>query len=277
MIIDLHTHTTASDGRCTPEELVARAAGAGVRVLAVTDHDTMAACGAVQAACARHGLEFVSGIEVTAVDSERDVHTLGYFLDIDHAPFQTFLTEQRQNRVSRIREMVERLAAHGIRLDVDRILGPGLEDASRSVGRPWIARELVAQGHVKDVGEAFDCWLSPGKPGFVPRIGATPQDVIARIHDAGGIASLAHPGTLARDHWIPAYVEAGLDALEVFHSDHDAAATAKYRTMAEAHGLAMSGGSDYHADDAHGGGSPGRVSLPGPQFEQLKALAHRSR
>jgi 3',5'-nucleoside bisphosphate phosphatase len=270
-VIDLHTHTTASDGRCTPQELVARAARAGVQVLSVTDHDTVAGCAAVADECAQAGIEFVSGIEITAVVDGADVHVLGYFMGSESPALQTFLSLQRVRRVSRVREIIDRLAAHGITLDADAILQPGLDDSSKSVGRPWIARALVAGGHVKDVGEAFDRWLSRDRPAFVPRIGASPEEVFRRIHEAGGIASLAHPILVEHDEWIPGYAAAGLDALEAYHSDHDERATRHYLAMAADLKLAVSGGSDYHADDAHGGGGPGSVSLPREEYERLKS------
>ena len=272
-MIDLHTHTTASDGKCAPVELVARAAHAGVTVLAVTDHDTLAGCPAAAAACAERGMEFVTGIEVTAVADTRDVHVLGYFIDPASAVFEAFLAVQRERRVHRIREMLTRLAAHGIRLDADVVLRAALTDTSKSAGRPWIARALVDEGHVPNVAEAFNRWLSDGRPAFVPRIGASPEEVIHRIHEAGGVVSLAHPGLLKHDDWIPGYAEAGLDALEAYHSDHDGAATAHYLTLAQSLGLAVSGGSDYHADDAHGGGGPGKVSLPRADYDRLLARA----
>lgn len=270
-MIDLHTHTTASDGRCSPAELVDRAAGGGVTVLSVTDHDTVAGCAAAAAACAAAHIGFVPGIEITAVVEERDVHVLGYFIDTTSGELQTFLAEQRRRRVDRIREIAARLAEHGIALDVEAILAPGLTDASRAVGRPWIARALVAGGHTADVNEAFDRWLSPGRPAFVPRVAADPPEVFQRIHDAGGIASLAHPVLMKRDDRIAGYAAAGLDALEVYHTNHDAAATARYLALAARLNLAVTGGSDYHGDTEHGGGGPGTVSLPRAHYERLVA------
>jgi predicted metal-dependent phosphoesterase TrpH len=270
-LIDLHTHTTASDGRCAPAELVARASAAGVTVLAVTDHDTLAGCGAAAAACAAGGLEFVPGIEITAVVDGGEVHVLGYFLDVRSAALQTFLAEQRRTRVDRVRRMVDRLGAHGIPLDADAILRPGLNDTSRAVGRPWIARALVDAGHVADSDEAFDRWLEWGRPAFVPRTGGPPAEIFARIHEAGGIASLAHPGLVAHDEWLPLFAGDGLDALEAYHSGHDASATRHYVALADRLGLAVTGGSDYHGDPSHGPGSPGAVSLPPDQFERLRA------
>src|SRR5262249_10017054 len=148
-------------------------------------------------------------------------------------------------RSDRIRFIVERLASLGMPLDADRILSPLDVDPARTPGRPWIARALVDAGHVADIGDAFDRWLSRGRPAFVPRLGAPPADVFARIHEAGGIASLAHPALVQRDDWIPGFAESGLDALEVFHSKHDPAASAHYLAMANRLGLGVSGGSDY--------------------------------
>jgi predicted metal-dependent phosphoesterase TrpH len=270
-MIDLHMHTTASDGRCTPAELVARASAAGVTVLSVTDHDTVAACAAVRAACAGAGIEFVPGIEVTAVRDEADVHVLGYFVDPESAPLRAFLSEQRQRRVDRVGRIIVKLAQAGLHLDADAILRPALDDPGTSVGRPWVARALVAAGYVKSSNEAFAVWLSRGRPAFVPREGASPDNVITRIHEAGGIASMAHPGLLKRDGWIAGFVESGLDAIEAYHTDHDPETTDRYRMMARRLSLAVSGGSDYHADESHGAPHPGSTSLPREDYERLKA------
>ncbi|PYQ97743.1 MAG: hypothetical protein DMF94_15370 [Acidobacteria bacterium] len=271
-MIDLHTHTTASDGRCAPAELVARAAAAGVTVLSVTDHDTVAGCEAAAGACEAADIEFVPGIEITAVRDEADVHVLGYFIDPRSSALRVFLTEQRQRRFDRVGRMIARLARLGLRLDADAILRPAVDDPTRAVGRPWIARALVAAGYVQTTNEAFTSWLSRGRPGFVPREGAAPDNVIARIHDAGGLASMAHPGLIGRDNWIPGLAASGLDAIEAFHTDHDADAIARYRAMAQRLTLAVSGGSDYHGDESHGAAHPGNVSLPRDDFERLVRL-----
>jgi predicted metal-dependent phosphoesterase TrpH len=240
-------------------------------VLGVTDHDTLAGCGEAAAACAAEGLEFVPGIEITAAVDGGDVHVLGYFLDVRSAAMQTFLEEQRRRRVDRVRQIVDRLGDHGIALDADEILRPALNDRSRSVGRPWVARALVAAGHVTDSNEAFDRWLERGRPAFVPRTGGAPAETFERIHEAGGIASLAHPGLVGHDEWLPLFAGDGLDALEAYHPDHDASATSHYVALAGRLGLAVTGGSDYHGDPSHGPGSPGAISLPPDQFERLKA------
>ena len=277
-MIDLHTHTTASDGRCTPADLVARAAAAGVTVLSVTDHDTVAGCADASAAALDAGLTLIPGIEVTAVLDDADVHVLGYFFDTGSPVLAAFLAEQRLRRVDRVRRMIDRLASSGIRLDADVILAPGIEDSTRSVGRPWIARALVAAGHVRNTNEAFDRWLSKGRPAFVPRAAAAPAEVIARLHEAGGIASMAHPGLMGLDDRIPEFAAAGLDAIEVYHTKHDDKAVARYRALADRLDLAMSGGSDFHADDMHGGLGPGSVALPRQAFDglQRRAVLRRS-
>lgn len=268
-MIDLHTHTTASDGRCSPAELVSIAAVRGVTILSVTDHDTVAGSEAAAAACDALKVTFVPGIEITAMRDGIDVHVLGYFIDTNSRRLHAFLAEQRARRLTRVRAMIERLAALGMPLHADAILKPGIDDPARTVGRPAIARALIAAGYVADTNEAFERWLSHGRPAYVPREAATPEDVFARIHDAGGLASLAHPGLLRHDDWIPGFAAAGLDALEVYHTDHDESVTARYFDLARRHGLAISGGSDYHADEVHGGRGPGSVTLPRQHYDEL--------
>ena len=269
-MIDLHTHTTASDGRCTPQELVGRAAGAGVQVLSVTDHDTTASAAESQAACAQAGVEFVAGIEVTAVVDGVDVHILGYFIDPDADALSTFLAVQRRRRVDRVRQIVERLAGLGIVLDADAILRPGESGEGKAVGRPSIARALVTGGHVADTSEAFEKYLKSGAPAFVSRLGPDPTQVFAQIHTAGGIVSMAHPGLTKRDDLIPVFAATGLDAIEAHHSKHSADDTRRYLALAQQHGLGVSGGSDYHGDPSHDAGGPGSVALPAERFHDLK-------
>jgi 3',5'-nucleoside bisphosphate phosphatase len=210
-LIDLHTHTTASDGRLAPEDLVRRAAAEGVTVLSVTDHDTVAAANAASSACASAGIEFVPGIEITATWQEVDVHILGYFVDVTSPTLDGFLTRQRQRRIDRVRTIVERLQQLGMPLDADALVRPALDDPSKSAGRPWVARALVAAGFVATPDLAFHKWLGRGRPAFVPRLGGVPEEIIGQIHAAGGLGSLAHPGLLRQDDWIPGFIAAGLD------------------------------------------------------------------
>jgi 3',5'-nucleoside bisphosphate phosphatase len=155
------------------------------------------------------------------------------------------------------------------------VLAAAREHPNRSVGRPQVARAMVAAGHVADTRAAFDQWLAEGLPAFIPRDGAPSEAVIAIIHRAGGIASIAHPGKTGIDSRLPSLKDAGLDALEVFHPDHDPAAVSRYARLAEEMHLLMTGGSDFHGDPAHGR-SPGSVTLPSLHWERLldKRPAH---
>lgn len=267
-MIDLHTHTTASDGALAPPELVERAHRLGIRTLSVTDHDTVAGIPAAAAAAAARGMEFLPGIEITAVHERRDVHMLGYFLDPAPVGLAAFLDRQRLDRSRRAREMAARLAALGAPIDLEDLIA-GAEAGGKTVARPSIARALLDAGHVTSLQQAFDRWLAEGRPAYVPRTGSAPVDVVRLVKRSGGVAGLAHPGLLRRDDLIPELVEAGLGAIEVYHSDHDAAAQSHYLRLAGQHGLAVSGGSDFHGDDHPRAGCFGRVGLPRERFPPL--------
>lgn len=273
-MIDLHLHTTASDGRRTPAELVHWCSVAGVTVMAVTDHDTTAAIAEVRTAAARRGMEAVSGIEITAVEGGRDIHMLGYFFDAEDAGLATFLAGQRQVRVDRAQAIAATLASLGKPIDLQPLLSVLKKHTGRSIGRPQVAQAMVAAGHVADLREAFDDWLVEGRPAFMPREGPTPEHVLAVVHDAGGLVSLAHPGRTRIDGRIPSLVEAGLDALEVYHPDHRRDTEARYRDLALSLGCAMTGGSDFHGDTLHGL-TPGSTSLPQEEWERLEAAVRR--
>ncbi|HTM02018.1 MAG TPA: PHP domain-containing protein [Vicinamibacterales bacterium] len=269
-MVDLHLHTTASDGRLTPLELVAAAAAAGVTVMAVTDHDTIAACADVRDEAQRRGIETITGIEITAVENNRDVHMLGYFLDTADRELAAFLDRQRAIRRARLEHIGERLAELAMPIDTAQIVAAS---AGRSIGRPQVADAMIAAGYVADRREAFDRWLGSDRPAFVPRTGAAPEQVIATVHRAGGLMSLAHPGrTKLPDPRLERLAAAGLDALEVYHSDHDDALIAHYASLADRLGLLRTGGSDFHGDPSHGV-SIGGSTLPPEYWTRLHAAA----
>jgi predicted metal-dependent phosphoesterase TrpH len=272
-VIDLHLHTTASDGRCSPTTLVSMATRAGIQTMSVTDHDTVAGLREARQAAEAAGIAFVDGIEITAVAHGRDVHMLGYFFDPENDELAGFLALQRADRMRRASEMADRLAALGKPIDRDGLLAP--RGGGRSLGRPQIAQALVTAGHVDDMRQAFDELIGEGKPAYVARRGPEPSVVIELILRAGGISSLAHPGLLKRDDIIPPLAEAGLVALEAYHSDHDPATTDRYLLLARQHGLAVSGGSDYHGDDGRRKLAFGKVGLPSGRFETLSERAQR--
>lgn len=272
-MIDLHLHTTASDGRLRPAELVARAAQADLSIISVTDHDTIAGLPEARDAAERSGIRLIDGIEITAIEEGRDVHVLGYFVDPRSDALTGFLRAQRFDRVRRVRAMADRLASMGMPVDIEPVLARASSTEGRSVGRPLLADALVASGHAADRREAFDRLLAFGRPAFVARYGAPVVDVVAAIHRAGGIASLAHPGLTGVDERIAGFALGGLDALEARHSDHDATVEQTYRRTAQQLDLAVSGGSDFHGDASFHAPTLGLVSLPSEDFQELERRA----
>jgi predicted metal-dependent phosphoesterase TrpH len=270
-VIDLHLHTTASDGLLEPPALVDLAWRAGIRTMSVTDHDTVAGLSAARSAATAVGMTFVPGIEITAVHDGRDVHMLGYFFDPEDAELDAFLKRQRADRARRLGEIADKLSALGKPIDVAALVAA--QPPGTSLARPLVAKALVRAGHVADVRQAFDQLIGEGKPAFVSRCGPPSADVIAIIGRSGGIASLAHPGVLKRDELIPDMIAAGLSAVEAFHSDHDRATTERYLAFAREHRLLVSGGSDYHGDKERRRAAFGNVGLPHDHFERLQARA----
>ena len=276
-MIDLHLHTTASDGTLSPRDLVSRASAAGLRTISVTDHDTTAGLAEAGAAAAALKLELVPGIEITAVQDGRDVHVLGYFFDPGSSQLDRFLEAQRADRVRRVREMCDRLHALGYAVPADDLLQAASDEPGRSVGRPAIADALVCAGHARDRDDAFARLIGRDSPAYVPREGVSVQEVVRIIKAAGGIASLAHPILARMDDVIPSLAACGLDALEARHSDHGPDAEARYRAMASALGLAVSGGSDFHGDGTSNAASLGVVTLDAADFAGLARRAGRDR
>jgi len=268
-MIDLHMHTTASDGTSTPEDLVSRVRKAGITIFSVTDHDTMAAVAAASAAAAPEGLSCVPGIEITTVHDGHDVHMLGYFLDAGSPVLIALLERVRALRRERAAEISERLANAGAPIDADALLRTADPGSSRSLARPQIARALIAAGHVATVSEAFDRFLSEGCSAYVPHRGPSPAEGIAAIISAGGVASLAHPGTTNRDEIIAGLADAGLSAIEAYHSAHDETTVQRYRDLAQSLALAVSGGSDFHGEGTRRSELFGVTRLPEEEYERL--------
>jgi 3',5'-nucleoside bisphosphate phosphatase len=274
-LVDLHAHTVASDGGDRPEELVAAAAAAGVATLAVTDHDTVAAVAGARAAGERLGVEVLAGCELTATVGERVVHVLLYGEGLLEPDLADAVQVARRGRDERNRAIGERL---------ERLCGVGYDDAAEVAGasalsRAHFARALIAKGAVADVAEAFDRYLSSGRPAYVPAPSVSVTDAVAIAARAGGVAVLAHPGRLAageRDRVLGEAIEAGIDGVEVWHSQHDDELRRSLAGLAERCGLLATGGSDYHGrhkpDVRVGSGTGGNVAVPG---ERLAALRER--
>jgi predicted metal-dependent phosphoesterase TrpH len=181
-----------------------------------------------------------------------------------------FLRDSRADRVARARRIAERLAQLSVPIDIDALIGSSPEEG-RAVGRPQLARALVAKGYAGSVSEAFELWLGKGRPAYMPRSGASPAEVVALIGEVGGIVSMAHPGVTKRDDLIPALAARGMSAIEVWHSDHDETVTARYLALAEALGLLATGGSDFHGDIPDRNARLGRAVVPEGAFDRLLA------
>ncbi len=268
-MIDLHMHTTASDGRHSPEELVERVRQAGITTMSVTDHDTMAAIAPTTEAARPYGITVVPGIEITSVHAGKDVHVLAYYLPPTAPGLEALLSGQRQLRLDRAMLIAERLAAMGAPIDEAELVAAATAPGGKAIARPQIAQLLIAAGHVASVPEAFDRYLGEDSPAYVPHTGATPAEVVELVTRGGGAASLAHPGYRQRDEIIPGLVEAGLTAIEAFHSSHDDALQAHYLQMAADLGVAVTGGSDFHGEGTRRSEFFGVLGLPQEHFDRF--------
>jgi hypothetical protein len=250
-VIDLHTHTTASDGSFTPTELVNRAAEVGLAALGVTDHDTIAGLSEAAHAAAGAGIELVPGVELSVEDDVGRFHLLGYLFDPADPELAQTLTDIRRSRAERNVRMGELLSKLNLPVTLDDVFAEAGPDA-QVVARPHFAQALMKKGVVGSVKEAFDRYLANGKPLYLPKQVLTPHDAIARLHAAGGVAVVAHPGLIPQnDEALAARVEkltveSGLDGIEAYYSQHSPAQTERFLALAARYNLAVSGGSDFH-------------------------------
>jgi 3',5'-nucleoside bisphosphate phosphatase len=279
--VDLHSHTTASDGTLSPRELVSAAAARGVRVLAVTDHDsTDGVRDAVDEAAKHPPLTIVPGLEINCDApgapgaAGAEVHVLGYYVDLEAVWFQDFLREQRVERVARVHRIAERLAELGMPIDPAEVFAIVKEG---SAGRPHVAQVMVQRGYVTSVREAFDRYLHANGPANVPRRRLTPAEAVRVIRRAHGVPVFAHPGLADRDALIPELVQAGLMGIEAIYAEHSAAQTAHYKGLCRAHGLVATGGSDYHGERSGRTNALGHPPVPMSVWEDLKAAAAKAR
>ncbi len=270
-MVDLHTHTTASDGTLAPGELVREAARRGVRVLAITDHDsTDGLAEALEEAAGHPPLTLVPGIEINCDVEGGETHILGYFPDYQAEWFQAFCREQRVERVARVHRIAARLAELGVPIDPQEVFDLVKEG---SAGRPHIAQVMVNHGYVKSVREAFDKYLRAGGAAHVPRKKLSPPEAVALLRKAHGVPVLAHPGLAGRDEEIPALVSAGLMGIECYYQEHSAAQTATYLQMCKDLKLVATGGSDFHGSQSGRTNPLGSPRVPLSVYEGLLAKA----
>jgi hypothetical protein len=251
--VDLHTHTTASDGTHTPQQLVLRAARLAVKVIAITDHDSTAGMAEARAAGQRAGVEVIAGVEINTDVPGAEVHVLGYFVDPEHAELNAQLALIREGRVGRARKMAEALARMGVPVRYERILEIAGEG---SVGRPHVAQALLEAGHVASFGEAFDKYIGRNSPAYIERMKFTPAEACRLIRRAGGVPVLAHPvffdryGAIKSGFDLEAMLAetkaAGLLGIEAYYPNYDAITVEYLLGIARRHELLVTGGTDFH-------------------------------
>jgi predicted metal-dependent phosphoesterase TrpH len=268
---DLHLHTNFSDGTFTPEELAGHGARLGFSALALTDHDTVEGCERMATACAAAGIEFIVGAELTAEYEDTELHVLGYFLNPQNKKLLTEIAKFQAVRQNRIHEMVTRLNELGVPLEAESVFALA---NCKSPGRPHVARALAKAGLVKNLDEAFERFLKKNRPAWVPKSKMSALEAIELVHQAGGLAVMAHPGLNRTDEIIPALVEAGLDGIECFHTKHSTVMSERYLEIADKFHLLVTGGSDCHGFSK---GKPliGGVKLPYEHVEKMKEARGR--
>jgi len=274
--IDLHTHSTASDGIYSPTELLQRAKDNGLRVLALTDHDSTGGLDEAAQAARKLDIDFIPGIEINTDVSGGEVHVLGYFPEYQRAPFQAVLQVLRDARERRGQRMVELLNEHGINIAWERVR----QIAQGAVGRPHVARALLEAGYVQTIGEAFDKYIGKGCYAYVPRYKLTPEDAVGLITSANGLPVIAHPADLPGidelRNWLPGLCEAGMVGLETYYGPYTPEQEQTLRALADEYGLIPTGGSDFHGPGIHPTPLGGRP-VPYEAVERLKAEAVKRR
>ncbi len=270
--IDLHVHSTASDGSFPAETVVAMAERNGVRVLALTDHDSLDGLPAAEERAGRAGIRIIPGVELSVNEEGIDVHLLAYGFDPNDKGLRAAIGGYREARRERARKILARLKGLGIRISLEEV-----EEIAKggSLGRPHVAEALMRGGFIETFNEAFQRYLGHHAPAYVPKQTVSLEQAVTIVREAGGVTVLAHPGTLNRDHLIPSWARRGLDGIEVWHSKHSPGDVGRYKGFAQLHGLLMTGGSDFHGErtpDVGIGSVPVPESILKPLDEAFRAL-----
>lgn len=267
--IDLHIHSTHSDGSFSPIKIVKLAAKRKLAAIAITDHDQVSGVIAAQAVQDQYGVEVISGIEISTILNGAEIHLLGYLFDPNDPEIQRYVKIQKLHREKRAKSIVKRLEKLGIRVPFALVKAKSMNG---NYGRPHIADVLVEEGHVFSFAEAFQKYLGDEKPAFVPKLNIHPQHAIQIVQNAGGIISVAHPALNISDDLIAQLVGFGLDGIEVYHPRHTSSQVQHFSDLAQQFGLLKSGGSDCHGvyDDE---GMIGRFPVPLEFLEKMKIKA----
>jgi hypothetical protein len=245
--IDLHLHTTFSDGILSPEELLKNAHQNHYSYISITDHDTFAGYIEAKKHIHKYNLELISGVEISTMLDNMEVHILAYYIDIENPELNNLLKLVYDSRYGRANDMVKKLATMGIELDWKDVLVYAGEN--KYIGRPHIARAMIEHGQVKTIKEAFDKYLSNDSPAYVPKFKVETEYAIDIIKKANGISVLAHPGRLTDDSMVYTCIDMGIDGLEVYYASHDPGQTRLYEQIALENNLIRTGGTDFHGKD----------------------------
>ena len=264
--IDLHLHSTQSDGSSSPTQVVQRAAELGLSAISLTDHDSVAGVQEAQNIGRDIGVEVIPGTELSVQEAGMDIHILGYFIDPENPELLAYLQKFQDARRDRAEKIVARLNRLGVRITMAQVLYKAGDGA---IGRPHVADVLVEEGFVFSHDHAFQKYLGYGKPAYQPKFVLTLREAVEVIHAAGGLASLAHPLLYRRDDIIPDLIKQGLDGIEVIHVRHDHAAVRRYSDMAKHYGLLTTGGSDCHGD-GRGQAVIGTVQVPSTFLDAMR-------
>jgi len=266
--VDLHVHTTASDGTKTPREIVEMAAEVGLKAVAITDHDAVDGIDQAIHTGAELGCEIIPGVELSATVDGVDMHLLGFYVDWTHRSLLEQLRYFRKVREERAAKIVQKLNQLGLHIRLEKVKEVAGDGA---VGRPHIAEVMVQEHVVGSFNEAFSRYLGNKSPAYVPKFKISPKAGIEMIRSSGGIAVFAHPGTVRRDELIPSFIADGLQGLEVIHPDHSGATTQHYLELAKKYGLVTTGGSDFHGPNTNMS-DLGGFCVPYAWVEKLKEL-----
>lgn len=258
--VDLHTHSTASDGLLSPGALVELAAERNVAILALTDHDTTAGLSEAASRATELRIEFIPGVEFSTRVDEGEVHILGYFVDESSEELGRELTKFRQAREERAATMVQRLRDTGAPIGLARVYELA---GGATIGRPHIARALIEAGHARGIDDAFSRFLVRGRPGYVERYRLSPPGAVTLLHRTGAVPVLAHPHSVADvAALLPELIAAGLRGLECYYGDYDGPRRARWLEVARSHGLIPTGGTDFHGGSAMHRRPLGSVEVP---------------
>jgi len=270
--IDLHMHTTCSDGAYSPAELVRKAYDSGLSVIALTDHDSVNGFHEAVAYGKELGVEVISGLEISTDVDDKEIHLLAYFVDVENEELKKYLSFFRDERLHRAKRIVQKLRNLGIQITLDDVLARAKNSA---IGRPHIAYAMVDLGILGNYFEAFDRYIGDNCPAFERKIHVSPQSALKLISDAGGLSFIAHPGYM-KEYLLTNLIKAGIDGIEVIHPSHNENQISFYRGIVNQYCLLESGGSDFHGGKKADEHNLGKYCISPNHLEAMRNMLHKN-